>query len=62
MRLKQRKSVLLPHPDGPIKAVILLRGISIVMSLRASAGPYQTESRRAASTIGSGAGGGGAAG
>ena len=52
MRLKQRSSVLLPQPDGPISAVILLRGMSIVMSLSASAAPYQTESPRVASTMG----------
>ncbi len=27
MRLKQRSSVLLPHPDGPMNAVISLRCI-----------------------------------
>src|SRR5690242_13885272 len=43
IRLKQRNRVLLPHPEGPISAVILLRGISIETSRRASAGPYQTE-------------------
>ena len=55
MRLKQRSSVLLPQPDGPISAVILFRGMSIVMSLRASAVPYQTERPRVVRTIGSSA-------
>ena len=53
IRLKQRSSVLLPQPDGPIKAVILLRGMSIVMSLSARREPYQTERPRVESTIGS---------
>ena len=53
MRLKQRSKVLLPQPDGPIRAVILLRGMSIVMSLSASAEPYQTERPRVESTTGS---------
>ena len=43
MRLKQRSSVLLPQPDGPIKAVILLRGMSIGDVLERQAEPYQTE-------------------
>jgi hypothetical protein len=43
--------VLLPQPDGPIKAVILLRGISIVISLIARLDPYQTERHRVDSTI-----------
>ena len=30
MRLKLRSTVLLPHPDGPIMAVILLRSTAIV--------------------------------
>ena len=53
IRLKQRSSVLLPQPEGPIRAVILLRGMSIVMSLSARDGPYQTERPRVESTIGS---------
>ena len=43
MRLKQRSSVLLPQPDGPIRAVIWFRGMSIVISLSARDVPYQTE-------------------
>ena len=31
--------MLLPQPEGPISAVILLRGMSIVMSLSARRGP-----------------------
>ena len=45
--------MLLPQPDGPINAVILLRGMSIVMSLRARLDPYQTERPRVESTTGS---------
>src|SRR5262249_47877504 len=52
-RLKQRSRVLLPHPDGPISAVIRFRGISMVIAFSASAGPYQTESPRVDNTIGS---------
>ena len=53
IRLKQRSSVLLPQPDGPINAVILLRGMSIVMFLSARLDPYQTERSRVESTTGS---------
>ena len=31
MRLKTRSKVLLPHPDGPMKAVTLRSGISRLM-------------------------------
>src|SRR4051794_411044 len=57
IRLKQRIKVLLPQPEGPIRAVILLRGISIETSRSASAAPYQTESARVDSTTGSSAAG-----
>src|SRR5262249_51186790 len=53
MRLKQRSSVLLPQPEGPISAVILFLGISIVRSFTAREGPYQTRRSRLDSTIGS---------
>ncbi len=52
IRLKQRSSVLLPQPEGPISAVIWLRGISIAMSFSASDVPYQTDRSRAARTTG----------
>src|SRR5262249_32576955 len=58
IRLKQRSSVLLPQPDGPINAVILFRGISIVMSLSARLDPYHTERPTVESTTGSSAGAG----
>src|SRR5262245_20196827 len=57
IRLKQRSSVLLPQPDGPISAVILLRGISIETSRRARAEPYQTDRSCAESTTGGAAAG-----
>src|SRR5208282_411692 len=60
MRLKQRRSVLLPQPEGPMSAVILLRGMSIVMALRARAVPYQTERLRVVRTMDFSAPGGGA--
>src|SRR5208282_5059251 len=59
MRLKQRRSVLLPQPEGPMSAVILLRGMSIVMALRARAVPYQTERLRVVRTMDFSAPGGG---
>ena len=61
IRLKQRSSVLLPHPEGPIKAVILLRGISIVISLSRQRRAVPDREPRVDSTIGSRAGGGVAA-
>ena len=39
MRLKQRISVLLPHPDGPISAVISLPRMRMSMSRTAVAAP-----------------------
>ena len=65
IRLKQRNSVLLPQPEGPINAVILLRGISIVMFLRARLGavPDREAARsRARSDRGRGPAGSGGAG
>ena len=35
IRLKQRMSVLLPQPDGPMIAVIFVGRMSMVTSLRA---------------------------
>ena len=35
MRLKERSTVLLPQPDGPISAVILLRSICRLTSFTA---------------------------
>src|SRR5437870_2459314 len=50
IRLKQRRSVLLPQPDGPIRAVIRWRGISMLISFSACDDPYQTDSERAVRT------------
>src|SRR5688572_5469720 len=62
IRLKQRRSVLLPQPEGPINAVIWCRGTSIETSFRACDVPYQTDSARADSTVSAIVGAGGAAG
>src|SRR5262245_1441545 len=52
IRLKQRRRVLLPQPEGPIRAVIWLRGMAIEMSRRARADPYHTDRSRAERTTG----------
>ena len=44
MRLKQRRNVLLPQPDGPISAVTWFSGIEMLMSLSAWLVPYQKSS------------------
>ena len=41
MRLDARKSVDLPHPDGPIIAVIFPAGTTRLTSCRAWKSPYQ---------------------
>src|SRR5512137_2818663 len=41
MRLKQRRNVLLPQPDGPISAVTWCSGIARLMFLSAWFVPYQ---------------------
>ena len=48
MRLKQRKNVLLPHPDGPISAVTRRSAIVRFRSLSACFLPYQKSSRSTA--------------
>src|SRR4051794_11647667 len=40
-RLTLRSRVDLPHPDGPIRAVTLPLGTSMLMSLSACLSPYQ---------------------
>ncbi len=40
-RLTERKNVVLPQPDGPIRAVTARRGIVKVRSKSACAAPYQ---------------------
>ncbi len=44
MRLKQRRNVLLPQPDGPISAVTWFSGIVRLMFLSAWFVPYQKSS------------------
>src|SRR6185295_14326448 len=51
MRLRQRRSVDLPHPDGPMYAVTRCFGMDIEMSLRAILAPYQSD-RWSISTMG----------
>jgi len=41
MRLMDRKNVVFPQPEGPIKAVIALRGSVQLISYSACVGPYQ---------------------
>ena len=43
MRFMHRRNVDLPHPEGPISAVIDCLWISSVTPLTASAVPYETE-------------------
>ena len=44
MRLKQRRNVLLPQPDGPISAVTWFSGMTRLMFLSAWLVPYQKSS------------------
>src|SRR5262249_5960611 len=48
MRLKQRRNVLLPQPDGPISAVTWFSGTASVMLRSAWFVPYQKLSLREA--------------
>ena len=41
MRLRQRSSVDLPQPEGPMKAVTWCLGMDMEMSLSACFSPYQ---------------------
>src|SRR5688572_16768952 len=41
IRLRQRRKVDLPHPDGPMKAVTCRSGMSRSMPFRACLSPYQ---------------------
>ena len=55
MRLRQRRSVLLPQPDGPINAVTRLSGTFSVISLMARLEPYMTltsDRRKTVSSVG----------
>ena len=48
IRLKQRRNVLLPQPDGPISAVTWFSAIGMLMSFSAWLVPYQKLSFSAA--------------
>ena len=52
MRLKQRRNVLLPQPDGPISAVTWFSGIVRLMFLSAWFVPYQKSSLSATALAG----------
>src|SRR5439155_15450955 len=49
MRLRQRRNVLLPHPDGPITAVTVCAGNRIDTSFTTARRPYRAVSRTASS-------------
>src|SRR6266536_4448254 len=49
MRFKQRRNVLLPHPDGPITAVTVCTGKGIETSLTTARRPYRAVSRAVSS-------------
>ena len=51
MRFRQRSSVVLPQPDGPMYAVTRCFGTDMTMSRSACLSPYQSDSR-SISTIG----------
>src|ERR687885_1131487 len=62
MRLRQRRSVLLPHPDGPMMGVMRRGGMLSETSSMAFRSPYQALSPRTSSlgpAAGTRAGGGG---
>src|SRR6476660_8169742 len=56
MRLRQRRNVLLPHPDGPMMAVTVLAGNAREMFLTAAVLPKNAERYCAASLVGRSAG------
>src|SRR6266576_2551954 len=49
MRFRQRKNVVLPHPDGPISAVTVCVGNRIDTSLTTARRPYSAVSRTVSS-------------
>src|SRR3989449_11561169 len=49
MRFRQRKNVVLPHPDGPISAVTVWVGNRIDTSLTTARRPYSAVSRTVSS-------------
>src|SRR5437879_388363 len=58
MRLRQRRNVLLPHPDGPITAVTVCVGNGIETSFTTARRPYSAVSRAVSSCRRASAGGG----
>src|SRR5213080_3227295 len=57
MRLRQRRKVLFPHPDGPITAVTLCLGNMTETSLTTARRPYSAVSRTVSSWSRASAGG-----
>src|SRR5260370_26182273 len=57
MRLRQRRKVVLPQPDGPITAVTVCAGNRIDTSLTTARRPYRAVSRTASSCNRASAGG-----
>src|SRR5947208_17080784 len=49
MQFRQRKNVVLPHPDGPISAVTVCVGYRIDTSLTTARRPYSAVSRAVSS-------------
>src|SRR6266511_1760864 len=60
MRFRQRRNVVLPHPDGPIRAVTVCAGKRIETSFTAVRRPYSAVRRTVSSRRRASAGGGGA--
>src|SRR5438034_8084296 len=51
MRLRARRNVDLPHPDGPMNAVTDRAGTASVMSNSACVAPYQNDKPRTSSFV-----------
>src|SRR6266496_4360081 len=60
MRFRQRRNVVLPHPDGPIRAVTVCAGKRIETSFTAARRRYSAVRRTVSSRRRASAGGGGA--
>src|SRR4051794_10533800 len=52
IRFRQRRKVLFPHPDGPMRAVISLLRTSSVTSRKARNAPYQKLTPATSKTVG----------
>src|SRR5438093_13784258 len=57
MRFRQRRNVLLPHPDGPITAVTVCAGKRMETSFTTPRRPYRAVRRRVSSRSRASAGG-----